>query len=123
MDSHRFDSGDDRMGSCGSGRGGRKAGVVCPAIAAIGYRLFILKSAYREFEDRLGQIKSPRGSKTQIIEAAINNFSGSFSLSQLEEACPGVSRDMIRRVLRNLKAAGTVECLGRGPGAAWRKKR
>jgi Fic family protein len=89
----------------------------------ISYLLFIIKSAYREFEDRLGQTKSPRGAKTQMVEAAIGDFAGSFSLTQLEDACPGVSRDMIRRILRNLQAAGEVECLGRGPGAAWRKKR
>lgn len=89
----------------------------------ISYLLFIIKSAYREFEDRLGQTKSPRGAKTQLIEAAIGSFPGSFSLAQLGDACPGVSRDMIRRVLRNLQAGGNVECLGRGPGAAWRKKR
>ena len=45
-----------------------------------------------------------------------------FSLTDLERACPGVSRDMIRRVLRQLKKDGGVECLGRGPGALWRKK-
>lgn len=89
----------------------------------ISYLLFIIKSAYREFEDRLAQTKSPRGAKTQMVEAAIDNFPGSFSHTQLEDACPGVSRDFIRRILRNLQAAGDVECLGRGPGAAWRKKR
>jgi hypothetical protein len=35
---------------------------------------------------------------------------------------PGVSRDMIRRLLRDLKAAGRIECLGRGTGAKWRKR-
>jgi len=29
---------------------------------------------------------------------------------------------MIRLLLRDLKAAGHVECLGRGPGAKWRKR-
>ena len=43
-------------------------------------------------------------------------------LTDLERACPGVSRDMIRLRLRDLKAAGRVECLGRGPGAKWRKR-
>jgi hypothetical protein len=47
---------------------------------------------------------------------------GAFTLRQLEIACPGVSRDMIRRVLRQLKAAGHVDCLGRGPGARWQKR-
>jgi len=69
----------------------------------------------------VGQIKSPRGAKTEIIEAAVNAFSGNFTLAELERVCPGVSRDMVRRVLRDLQKLGKVECLGRGPGAAWRK--
>ena len=88
----------------------------------INYLLFIIKSAYKEFETRLGQTKSPRGAKTQMIEAAIGKFRGSFSLSQIESECPSVSRDMIRRTLRNLQKQGSVECLGRGPGAEWRKR-
>ena len=88
----------------------------------INYLLFIVKSAYREFEDRLGKTKSPRGAKTQMIESAIGKFRGSFTLTQLEDACPGVSRDMIRKTLRDLQKQGGVECLGRGPGAAWRKR-
>jgi hypothetical protein len=39
-----------------------------------------------------------------------------------ERACPGVSRDLIRLWLRDLKAAGRIECLGRGPGAKWQKR-
>ena len=88
----------------------------------INYLLFILKAAYREFEERVGQIKSPRGTKTELVESAINAFSGEFTLSQLERACPGVSRDMVRRVLREQKKRKKVECVGRGPGALWRKR-
>jgi Fic family protein len=88
----------------------------------INYILFIVKTAYREFEDRVGQIKSPRGAKTALIEAAVKAFPAEFSLNDLERACPGVSRDMVRRVLRDLQKAGKVVCLGRGPGATWRKE-
>lgn len=88
----------------------------------INYLLFILKTAYREFEERVGQIKSPRGAKTELVESAINAFSGEFTLSKLEHACPGVSRDMVRRVLRDLQKARKVECVGRGPGALWRRR-
>jgi Fic family protein len=88
----------------------------------INYLLFILKSAYRDFEARLGRIKSPRGAKTEIIANAVSAFGGNFTLAELERACPGISRDMIRRVLRDMQKAGAVECLGRGPGAAWRKR-
>lgn len=88
----------------------------------INYLLGILKMATREFEERLGQITSPRGAKTELIEKAVGDFSAEFSVKDLETACPGVSRDMIRKVLRDLQAQGAVECLGRGPGARWRKK-
>ena len=43
-------------------------------------------------------------------------------LADLERACPGVSRDMIRKLLRRFQAEGTIECVGRGPGARWRKR-
>jgi hypothetical protein len=33
----------------------------------------------------------------------------------------GDSRDMIRRVLKNLRARKQVECLGRGQNAQWRR--
>jgi Fic family protein len=88
----------------------------------INYVLFILKTAYKEFEERVGQVKSPRGAKTSLVEAAINSFAGDFTLADLERACPGVSRDMVRRVLRDLQKAGQVECLGRGPGAPWQRR-
>jgi len=88
----------------------------------INYVLFILKEAYKEFEERVGQIKSPRGAKTELIESAVRSYDREFTVSDLERACPGTSRDMIRRVLRDLQKAGKVECLGRGPGAPWRRK-
>jgi Fic family protein len=88
----------------------------------INFVLYTLKTAYREFEERVGQIKGPRGSKTELVEAAIQRFSKPFMVSDLERCCPGVSRDMIRKVLRDLQKSGQVECLGRGPGAPWRKK-
>jgi hypothetical protein len=88
----------------------------------INYLFFVMKTAWREFEQRLGRIHIPRGAKTEMIQTALDAMSGEFTLSQLELVCPGVSRDMIRRVLRGLQKTGHVECLGRGPGAAWRKK-
>ncbi|OGA53553.1 MAG: cell filamentation protein Fic [Betaproteobacteria bacterium RIFCSPLOWO2_12_FULL_62_58] len=88
----------------------------------VNYLLSILKAACREFEERVGEIRSPRGAKTEIVESAVHGFAGAFTLAEVERACPGVSRDMVRRVLRGLKSAGKVECIGRGPGAQWRRK-
>lgn len=88
----------------------------------INYVLYTLKTTYKEFEERIGQLRSPKGAKTELIRAAIDSFSGEFTLSDLERTCPGVSRDMIRRVLRYRQGLKEVECLGRGPGALWRKR-
>jgi len=84
--------------------------------------LFVLKTAYKEFERRVGDVAVPKGAKTDRVQEAVRTFPTDFTLGDLERACPEVSRDMVRRVLRDLKAANEVECLGRGPGARWRKK-
>jgi hypothetical protein len=88
----------------------------------LNYFLAIVRRAYIQFEERAGQIKSPKGAKTDLVKLAIDAAVGSFTLADLERNCPGVSRDMIRHVLRNLQKQGEVECQGRGPGANWRKK-
>ncbi len=88
----------------------------------INYVLFILKTAYKEFAERVGETKAPRGAKTDRVISAIEQFAGAFSVTQLELRCPGVSRDMVRRVLREQQATGNVECQGRGPAAKWKKK-
>lgn len=85
----------------------------------IGYLLFILKEAYREFEDRAGEVKAPRGEKTDLIESAIGRLNEPFTVSDICQACPGVSIDLIRKVLGRLKGK-RVECLGRGQSAQWR---
>jgi len=88
----------------------------------VNYLLATIRRAYRLFEERAGQVKSPRGAKTALIEAVIDKLAGSFTLGDLEHACPGVSRDMIRKVLQVLQKAGKVECLGKGRKANWRKQ-
>jgi Fic family protein len=87
----------------------------------VNYLLFILKSCYREFEERVGQIKSPRGAKTELITMAVERKAGPFRISDMLRECPGMSVDMIRRVLKTLRADGRVECLGRGQNAQWQK--
>ena len=100
----------------------RLSGHIQLQAAIINFLLYILKLAYGEFEQRVGQTASPKGAKTEMIEAAIASMTGSFTVADLERACPGVSRDLVRKVLRQLKQAGKVESLGRGPGAPWRKR-
>ena len=90
------------------------------------YMLYIMKTAYQEFAERFGEIKVPRGAKRELVLTGINRLAssddGGFTISELELACPGVSRDMVRRVLREQRALDAVQCRGRGPAATWRKK-
>jgi Fic family protein len=87
----------------------------------VNYILFILKTAYREFEDRMGQVRSPRGEKSELIRRAVAGKTQPFRIADLQRDCPGVSTDMIRHVLKDLRAEGQVECLGRGKSAQWSK--
>lgn len=88
---------------------------------AVNFFLYTLVTAYREFEQRVGDVQSPKGAKSELVIAAIRNAKDSFRVADLQRACPGVSVDLIRRVLKNLRADGKVECLGRGQQAHWRR--
>ncbi len=91
----------------------------------INYVLSIMKTAYREFAERVGEVRSPRGAKRDQVLDGITRMATKapgFTLSQLEQICPGVSRDMVRRVLREQRLVGAVECQGRGPGSVWKRK-
>ena len=85
----------------------------------VNYVLFILKTAYKEFEDRLGQAASPKGAKADLVIDAIHRQSGAFRLVDIERACPGVGREWIRVLLSELRRGGEVECRGKGPAARW----
>ena len=87
----------------------------------IGYLLYVLKHAYDELERRVGELSSPRGEKTALVIGAIEGMTGEFSVSDLLNACPGVSIDLIRRTLKKMRGEGGVECLGMGRNAKWRR--
>jgi Fic family protein len=87
----------------------------------LNHSLAVLRRAYGLFKERVGDLQAARGSKTAMIDAAIAAFDGPFTLSALEAACPGVSRDMIRRLLWERRREGRVVCLGRGPKAKWKR--
>ncbi len=80
----------------------------------IGHLLYIFKTACREFEARVGRIASPRGAKTELVSAAIAHQPDPFRVADLQREYPGVSIDLIRHVLKRLRAQAKVKCLGRG---------
>ncbi|MDP2852845.1 MAG: Fic family protein [Smithellaceae bacterium] len=87
----------------------------------INFLCFIIKSAYKEFEERMGQLSHPRGEKTEMARKAVMVFTGHFSVSDIQKMCPGVGIDTIRRVLKDLQHDKIIECISRGQSAKWRK--
>ncbi len=51
----------------------------------------------------------------------INRFYGEFSIAEIQQKCPGVGIDTIRRTLKSFRAKGVIECLSRGRNAKWNK--
>jgi len=87
------------------------------------YSLGVLVYAYREFEERVSELDTAPGAKSRAVRLAIETFrpGQTFAVTDLERACPSVSRATIRRVLGELRAQGRVECLGTGRAARWRR--
>jgi len=86
------------------------------------FSLGILIAAYKEFEDRVGIIRSSRGAKTAWVRDAIEQLPEVFGVGELVCACSGVSRPMIRTILEALRKGGKLEVLGTGRGAKWKKR-
>lgn len=81
----------------------------------------MMQGAYGEFESRVGIITSTRGAKTDMVITAIENQFESFTISDIERLCPGVSRPTIHRTLKKLKEQGKITCLSSGRNATWKR--
>ena len=81
--------------------------------------LSIVRRAYRDFAQRADRLMAGRGAKTTLLRAAIASFTGEFSAADLHHAVPGVSLDMVRRVLAQEQRARRVRCVVRGRDARW----
>ena len=80
-----------------------------------------LLRAYKEFEERVGTIERGRGAKGERVRNEIMKRTTPFSISDIENDSPGVSRDMVRLVLRAMKAEGIIAPMGKGRSAKWQR--
>ncbi len=79
----------------------------------------ILIRSYSEFSARVGDLNRGAGGKTARVRDAVNRMTKPFSLSELQQGCPGVSLSTIKRVLGEMKNQGLVMLTGKGRGAKW----
>jgi len=87
----------------------------------VNYFWGVLIAAYKELDSRLEKLETKRGSKTEVVRAAIRWQLGSFAISDIESDVPGISREMVRVVLNQMREEGLIELQGKGRGAKWHR--
>jgi Fic family protein len=85
----------------------------------INYFWGVMLRAYGEFEERVGEIRSSKISKTEQIRMAVERKVGPFAISDIERELSHISRDMIKLVLRDLRDESAIVVQGKGRGAKW----
>ena len=82
----------------------------------------IMLAAYKEFTTKLDTLKdSGTATKATQVRLAVLAQSTTFSVSDIAIACPEVSSDTIRNVIRQLRDEGTIVASGTGRSAKWHK--
>lgn len=87
----------------------------------INFLLYVLVRVSKEFEAKIGRLRSARGEKTAAVRAAVGRQKSVFRVADIRAACPGVGIDLIRRVLADLRDEGKIAALGTGRSARWEK--
>ncbi|WP_088228849.1 Fic family protein [Desulfosporosinus sp. FKB] len=90
----------------------------------LNYFLVVILKSYQKFEERVGQITCSdqrKGWKAQKVQDVIDHFIADFTIHDIQDNAPGVSRPTIQRILNRLGQEGIIECIERGRNARWRK--
>jgi Fic family protein len=82
------------------------------------YFLGVLRNAYKEFEQQIDSIAA-RPVKSDLVRQTILGELEPFTLADVSAQLPAVSRQLIKKVLAELKMKRRVRLAGRGRGARW----
>lgn len=89
------------------------------ALPWLEYFWSMLIGVYAEFEDRVENIISAGQTKAEAVELVVLNMGTPFTLAELSDRLPHVSKPTISRTLGELRDKGLVRLDGRGRGAKW----
>lgn len=87
----------------------------------INFILFVVKESYKSLDERISNLPNSKGNKSDLVYKYIENSLSSFNVSEIQYNVPGVSIDLIRKVLKNLKKNGKIKNLSRGRDSRWEK--
>ncbi len=85
------------------------------------YHISLILNAYRKLEGMIEVAGGAKGEKTAWIIEMIEQLPKEFRIGDLIRLCPGVSRPMVRHVLKELRKEGTLMVIGLGRNAKWKK--
>ena len=80
--------------------------------------LGVLHRAYREFARKVESAEA-RPAKSDLVRRAALTQVGTFTLADIAAQFPAASRQLIKKVLAEMKDAGEVRLVGKGRGARW----
>jgi Fic family protein len=83
------------------------------------YFLALVRGAYREFEAQV-ESSAARPAKADLARRVALSQLGEFTLSDLASELPTASKQLIKKVLAELKEQKKARLTGRGRGACWR---
>ncbi len=83
------------------------------------YLAQVLLAAYRELEDKTGQVVLP--TRTELIMDAIRQLPPTFKTADVIALCLDVPEQTVRNTLSDLGKEGHINSTGKGRGAGWVK--
>ena len=89
----------------------------------INFFLDSMIKAYKELEVKVEALQgqSSRAPKSQLITVAIEERQGPFSVADISLQIPTVSRELVKKVIQNMRSQGRLKPVGKGRGAQWEK--
>ena len=83
----------------------------------------VLIKAYSEMETKISNLQwqGIRAPKSQLIKTAIDRSETTFSIADICVQIPTVSRELVKKVVQQLRTEGSLEPVGKGRGAQWKK--
>ena len=89
----------------------------------IEFFLNTLINGYEEMEAKIQtfQHQGIRAPKSQLVRIAVDRSLKTFSIADISMQIPTVSRELVKKVLQQMRSEGAVESVGKGRGSQWRK--
>ena len=82
------------------------------------YFLGTLRRAYKELAYQVESVEA-RPAKSELVRRTVLGQVEPFTLADMAVQLPSASRQLIKKVLAEMKAAGQIKLTGRGRGARW----